>query len=62
MSILSPEVCKSLLEKLEDTARYAEILLALAEGFGQGFFLALWAKKRALYAVLAHFRPFFGVQ
>ena len=35
---------------LEDTAGYAGILLAPAEGFG------LWpGKKRACYAVLAHF-------
>ena len=39
---------------LEDTARYAGLLLAPAEGFGRGFFCPL-GKKRAFYAVLAHF-------
>ena len=39
-------------------ARYAGQLLAPAEGlaFGRGFFCPL-GKKRAYYAVLAHFRP-----
>jgi hypothetical protein len=34
---------KSCLAKLEDTARYAGLLLAPAEGLGRGFF---WAKKK----------------
>ena len=44
--------------ELEDTARYAGLLLAPAEGFGlwPRLFFALWAKKRAFYAVLAYFR------
>ena len=50
----------SLLKReLEDTARYAGLLLAPAEGFG------LWprlfcpsGKKRAYYAALAHFGNF----
>ena len=37
--------------RLEDTARYAGLLLAPAEGFGRG-------QKRAYYAVLAHFWHF----
>ena len=37
---------KTQLMLLEDAARYAGLLLAPAEGFGQGFF-ALRAKKRA---------------
>ena len=41
--------------ELEDTARYAGLLLAPAEGFG---FLTLWAQKRSYYALLANFRPF----
>ena len=43
--------------KLEDTARYAGLLLPPAEGFDQGFFCPL-GKKRAYNAVLAHFRLF----
>ena len=41
---------------LEDTARYAGILLAPAEGFGlrPGAFFALGGQKRAHYAVLAN--------
>ena len=42
---------------LEDTARYAGLLLASAEGFGRGFFCPS-GKKRAFYAVLANFRLF----
>ena len=42
---------------LEDTARYAGLLLPPAGGFGQGFFWPL-AKKMAYYAVWGHFRPF----
>ena len=46
---------------LEDTARYAGLLLAAAEGFdpcpGQGFFCPS-GKKRAYYAVLVHFLQF----
>ena len=38
--------------ELEDTARYAGLLLAPA--FGRGFFCPS-GKKRAFYAVLAHF-------
>ena len=37
------------LTKLEDTARYAGLLLTPAEGFGRGFFCPL-GKKRAFYA------------
>ena len=43
--------------ELEDTARYAGLLLAPAEGFGRGFFCPV-GKKRAYYAVLAHFWHF----
>ena len=43
--------------RLEDTARYAGLLLAPAEGFGRGFFCPS-GKKRAYYAVLAHFWHF----
>ena len=46
-----------LLGTLEDTARYAGLLLAPAEGFGRGFFYPS-GKKRAFYAVLAHFWQF----
>ena len=42
---------------LEDTARYAGLLLAPVEGFGRGFFCPS-GKKRAYYAVLAHFWQF----
>ena len=42
---------------IEDTARYAGLLLTPAESFGQGFF-ALRANKSAYYAVLAHFWQF----
>ena len=44
---------------LEDTARYAGLLLAPAEAlaFGQGFSCPS-DKKRAYYAVLAHFWQF----
>ena len=42
---------------LEDTARYAGLLLAPAEGFGRGYFCPS-GKKRAYYAVLAHFWRF----
>ena len=42
------------LQTLEDTARYAGRLLAPAEGLGRGFFSPS-GKKRAYYAVLAHF-------
>ena len=50
-----------LLIQLEDTARYTGLLLALAEGFGQGF-ICPSGKKRGYYAVLAHFWQIFGVQ
>ena len=50
-------LCYLLYYILEDTSRYAGLLLAPAEGFGRGFFCPL-GKKRAYYAVLAHFRPF----
>ena len=43
--------------KLEDTARYVVLLLAPAEGFGRSFFCPS-GKKRAFYAVLAHFWQF----
>ena len=43
--------------KLEDTARYAGLLLAPAEGFGRGFFCPS-GKKKAYYAVLALFWRF----
>ena len=45
------------LKVLDDTARYAGLLLAPAEGFGlrSRVFLALRAKKTPYYAVLAHF-------
>ena len=43
--------------KPEDTARYASLLLAPAEGFGRGFFCPS-GKKRAYYTVLAHFWHF----
>ena len=44
---------------LEDTACYAGLLLAPAEGFGREFFLPLGQKKdRGNHAVLADFRPF----
>ena len=39
-----------LYSELEGTARYAGLLLDPVEGFGQGFFLTLWAKKYPLYA------------
>ena len=42
---------------LEDTAPYADLLIAAVEGFGQGFFCPS-GNKRAYYAVSAHFRPF----
>ena len=44
---------------LEDTARYAGLLLAPAEGFGlrPRFFLP-FGKKRAYYAVWAHLGHF----
>ena len=42
--------------KLEDTARYAGLLLAPAEGFGRGFFLPFGQKK----IFLCCFCPFFG--
>ena len=47
----------SFLIVLEDTARYAGLLLAPPEGFGRGFFCPS-GKKRAYYAVLAHFWHF----
>ena len=43
--------------RLEDTARYAGLLVAPAEGYGRGFFAPL-GKIRAYYAVLAHFLQF----
>ena len=42
---------------LEDTARYAGLLLAPAEGFGRGRGFFCPSAKRA-YAVLAHFWQF----
>ena len=42
---------------LEITASYAGLLLVPAEGFGRGFFCPS-GKKRAYYAVLAHFWQF----
>ena len=43
---------------LEDTARYAVLLLAPVEGFNRGFFCP-WGKKRELnHVVLAHFWQF----
>ena len=53
LSILSLEVCKSLLEILENTACYTGILLAPAKGFGQGL------KKELImlfWSILGHFR------
>ena len=44
------------LEKLEDTARYAGLLLAPAEGFGRGFFCPL-GKKKAFFML---FWPIYG--
>ena len=46
--------------QLEDVARYAGLLLAPAEGFGlrPRLFLPFGQKKRAYYAVLAHFWKF----
>ena len=46
---------------LEDTARYAGLLLAPAEGFGRGFFLAFWQKK-GLLCCFGPFLAIFGVQ
>ena len=45
------------LKTLEDTARYAGLLLAPAKGFGlwPRLFLTFGQKKRAYYAILAHF-------
>ena len=45
---------------LEDTARYAGLLLAPAEGFSlrPRAFFPLRAKQKPYYAVLANFRPF----
>ena len=46
-------------QQLEDTARYAGLLIAPAEGFGRGRgFFCLSGQKRAYYAVLDHLRPF----
>ena len=44
-------------QQLEDTARYAGLLLAPLEGRGRGFFCPS-GKKRAYYAVLSHFWQF----
>ena len=49
---------KLLLFDKEDTARYAGLLLAPAEGFVWGFFCPS-GKKRACYAVMAQFWRFF---
>ena len=47
------------IKRLEDTARYAGLLAAPAEGFGFWPRFSLPGRKpRAYYAVLAHFRPF----
>ena len=45
------------LSPLEDTARYTGLLIAPAEGFGQGFCCPS-GKKKSYYAVLAHFWQF----
>ena len=46
---------RALLILLEDTARYAGLLLAAAEGFGGGLFFALRQEK-----LIAAFRPILG--
>ena len=56
MSLVKVEILPFKL-KLEGTARYAGLLLAPVEGFGRGFFCPS-SKKRAYYAVLAHFWQF----
>ena len=43
---------------LEDTACYAGLLLAPAEGFGREVFFCPEGKKRVNYSVSADFRPF----
>ena len=50
----------TLLTVLEDTARYAGLLLAPAEGFGlwPRVFFALRAKKTNYYVLLSNFRKF----
>ena len=45
--------------ELEDTARYAGLLLAPAECFGQGFFGPL-GKKESLLCGFGPFSAFFG--
>ena len=48
------------LKTLGDTARYAGLLLAPAEGFNlwPRTSFALWAKQKPNFSVLANFRPF----
>ena len=41
--------------RIEGTARYAGLVLAPAEGFGRGFFFALWSKKELFLLVLGNF-------
>ena len=48
-------------ELLEGAARYAGLLLAPAEGFGQGLFFA-GKKKRFFISFVAHILVFFGDQ
>ena len=52
------------LTQLEGAARYANLLLAPAEGFGlrQRPFVALRAKQRAFHTFLAHILVIFGDQ
>ena len=45
---------------LEGTAYYAGLIIALAEGLGQGFFGPL-GKKRAFYAILVFCKGYFLV-
>ena len=50
-----PLSCSQFYKTLEDTARYASLLLAPTEGFGRGFFCPPGKKERAYNAVLANF-------
>ena len=50
-----------LIRKLEDTARYAGLLLTLVEGFGRGFFCPAGQKKSFLFC-FGPFKAIFGVQ
>ena len=54
VQLISEVIWPRFKQALEDMARYAGLLLAPPEGFGRVFF-PLRAKKRAFYAVLAHF-------